>query len=713
MNRTAPIVGAFFLALAGTSAAAQAGLAVSAGHPTAYDTYHGTRVADPQRWLEDGDDPAVKAWVAAENAKTRAYLDAKPDHAAIAAELLQLINSFSTTDGRIQVAGDRLFALTYYPRVQQPVLSTLALSGDPATRRAVLDVGKLSADGSIAIDWYVPSLGGQLVAVSLSRGGSELGTLHVYDVATGREVDAPIADVQRPGGGGSMAWSADGKGFWYTRYPGEKAAKEDRDFLQQAYYHRLGTDAAGDRAVLTTADGLPRTAEIKLSNPHGAPRALASVQLGDGGEWQHYLVSPTGAVRVAGYDTKIKTAALAKDGTVYGISVAGAPNGKVVRIAPGAAMPAVIVPASQAALMTEEFAVSGDRLFALVIDGGPTRIVSYALDGSDARPVDTPPVSASSEMQAMPGGDLLYRVRRYTEPSQGMIWQASTGHSVATPLRTASPMDFSPFEVSRLFATSKDGTRVPITLVARRGLVRNGRTPTILYGYGGYGLSETPGLLQPAEYMWLQAGGAYAIANIRGGGEYGDAWHTAGMLTAKQNVFDDFDAAAEYLKAQRITSTSRLALMGGSNGGLLMGATLTQHPDIAHAVVSSVGIYDMLRVELAPNGAFNVSEFGTVKDRDQFRALYAYSPLHHVRVGTQYPALFMATGDNDGRVNPLHSRKFAAALEASGTTAPVFLRTSAKAGHGMGSSLDEYVALQADVTTFLFDQFGLAWPPKR
>ena len=701
------------IAAVGWTASASAQVAPApapSGQPIAYDTYHGVRVADPQRWLENGDDPAVKAWVATQNARTRAYLDAKADRGAIAAELLRLENSFSTTDARVQVAGGQLFALTFYPKAQQPVLSTLALSGDPATRRAVLDIGRLSADGSVALDWYVPSFDGRLVAVSLSKGGSEIGTLHVYEVATGREIDTPIVDVQRPGGGGSLAWSADGKGFWYTRYPGESAPKEDRDFLQRAFYHRLGTDPASDRAVLATGDGLPRTAEIKLSNQHGADRALASVQLGDGGEWQHYLLTPTGAVRVAGYEAKIKTAVVARDGTVYGVSVAGAPNGKVVRIAPGAAVPAVIVPAGKDALVTEEFAVSGGRLFALVIDGGPTRIVSYALDGSDARPVETPPVSGASEMQAMPGGDLLYRVRRYTEPSQAMLWQAATRHSVGTPIKGVSPMDFSAFEVTRLFATSKDGTRVPITLVARRGLVKDGRTPTILYGYGGYGLSETPGYLQPSTYLWLKAGGAYAVANIRGGGEYGDAWHTGGMLTHKQNVFDDFAAAADYLKAQGVTSTERLALMGGSNGGLLMGATLTQHPGIAHAVVSSVGIYDMLRVELAPNGSFNVSEFGTVKDPDQFRALYAYSPLHHVRAGVQYPALFMATGDNDGRVNPLHSRKFAAALQASGSRAPVFLRTSANAGHGMGSSLDEYVALQADETTFLFDQFGLRWP---
>lgn len=679
-------------------------------HDVAYDTYHGVRVADPQRWLEDGKDPAVNAWVAKQNATTRAYLDSRPSRPAIAAELLRIENSFSTTDAFITPTGDRLFAATYKPGAQQPVLTTLALSGDPATRRAVLDIAKLSADGSIAMDWFVPSPDGKRVAVSLSSGGSEMGTLHVYDVASGKEIEAPIPDVQRPGGGGSLAWSADGAGFWYTRYPGASAPVAERDFNQQAYYHVVG-DNTKDRLVLQTSDGLPRTAEIFLSNHHGAAGALASVQLGDGGEWQHFVLSRTGASRVAAYDEKIKTAVLARDGTVYGVSVAAAPNGKIVRIAPGTARAAVIVPAGKTALVSDTIVLSGDRLFVVTIDGGPNRIVSYALDGSGERAIEAPPVASLSGLQPMPGGDLLYRVRQYTVPSRSLLWQAKTGHSVETPLAVVSPMDFSGFAVTRLFAISKDGTRVPISLIAPVGYKADGSMPTILYGYGGYGVNMSPGYLPPSAYLWLKAGGAYAVANIRGGGEYGDAWHTSGNLTKKQNVFDDFAAAAEYLKARKITSTARLALMGGSNGGLLMGATLTQHPGIARAVVSEVGIYDMLRVERDANGTFNITEFGTVQSPAQFRALYAYSPLHHVAAGTQYPALFMATGDNDGRVNPMHSRKFAAALQASGTKAPVYLRTSSKAGHGMGSSLDESIALDADVTAFLFDQFGLAWPP--
>ncbi len=684
-------------------------------HPPASDTYHGVTVTDRYRWLERGDDPAVKAWVTAQNARSRAYLDAVPMRPAIAAELDRIERAFSIADAGVVEAGGRLFAFTYYPGAQQPKLSTLALSGDPATRRTVLDPLQANPDGSVAMDWFEPSPDGRIVAVSLSRNGSEDGTLHLFDVESGRELEAPIPHVQFPTGGGSLAWTADGKGFWYTRYPGDGAPEADRHFNQQAYFHRLGSDAARDPLVLATRDGLPRTAEIFLSNPSGAGEALASVQLGDGGEWQHFLLSPSGARLAIPYDAKVKAATLDRDGTIYAISVKDALGGKLLRYGAGEAAPTTLLPEGKTALVTDPvnqaIVATADRLYVAAIDGGPTVITSLGKDGRDVRTLDIPAVSSASGMVAMPGGDLLYRVRSYVAPSRSLIWKPALGRSVETPLRVTSPLDMSDFEVERVFATSKDGTKVPITLITQKGAARDGRIPTLLYGYGGYGVSLTPSYLNPLAYMIVKAGGAYAIANIRGGGEYGERWHREGMLTRKQNVFDDFAAAAAWLKANRVTSTERLALMGGSNGGLLMGATLTQHPDIAKAVVSEVGIYDMLRVELDPNGSFNVSEFGTVKDPAQFRALYAYSPLHHVRQGVRYPAVFMATGDNDGRVNPLHSRKFTAALQASGTTAPVYLRTSAKMGHGQGSSLDERVALEADVGAFLFDQLGLRWPP--
>jgi prolyl oligopeptidase len=277
---------------------------------------------------------------------------------------------------------------------------------------------------------------------------------------------------------------------------------------------------------------------------------------------------------------------------------------------------------------------------------------------------------------------------------------------ISTALKEKGAADFSDCEVIREFATSKDGTRVPLNIIQRKGTRRDGNNPVVLYGYGGYGINLEPSYnlaLRPL----LDRGVVYVYANLRGGGEFGEAWHRAGMLTKKQNVFDDFAAAAERLIELRYTTPARLAIEGGSNGGLLMGAALTQHPELFRAVVAHVGIYDMLRVELQPNGAFNVTEFGTVKEADQFRALYGYSPYHHVTDGTRYPAVLFLTGANDPRVDPSHSRKMTARLEASGTKLPVLLRTTNAAGHGIGTALSERIAQQADVTAFLFDQLGV------
>jgi prolyl oligopeptidase len=274
-------------------------------------------------------------------------------------------------------------------------------------------------------------------------------------------------------------------------------------------------------------------------------------------------------------------------------------------------------------------------------------------------------------------------------------------------------VDFNDVEVERVFATSKDGTKVPLNILKRKGTKLDGTNPTLLYGYGGYNISQTP-RFRAATHIWLEQGGVYAIANLRGGGEYGEEWHKAGNLTHKQNVFDDFAACAQYLIEQKYTNPKRLAIEGGSNGGLLMGAALTQHPDLFRAVVSHVGIYDMLRVELHPNGAFNVTEFGTVKDPEQFRALYAYSPYHHVKDGTAYPAVFFLTGDNDARVDPANSRKMTARLQAATSSGlPILLRTSSSSGHGVDSSLSERIAEQTEVYGFLFHELSMEFKPGR
>lgn len=684
------------------------------------DTIQGVKVGDPYRALENAGDAKVEAWSDAQNERTRAYLDKLPGRAAVTAKLTRLIKDSSPAFTALQARGSRIFALYVDPARQQPALVTLNAAADPASRKALIDPNTLDPAGHTAIDWYVASPDGSKVAVSLSKNGSEDGTLHVFDAATGQEIGTPIDRVQYPTGGGAVAWTGDGQGFWYTRYPDASAAETERHFHLKAYLHRLGTDPATDRLVLSDKDGLPRTAEIFFDNADGGASAIASVQLGDGGQWQHYVLTPDGkAIQIGRYEDRvIGGAVIAKDGTVFGVSRLDAPMGKVVKLAApyigGFAKAQVIVPEQQQAAIidggefTNPLTLTDERLFVSRIAGGPSEVTSYDLSGGHAVPLSLPPVSAVGEIDALPDGGALYNVSSYLEPPYYMRWDAKTGQATRTALAMTSPISFADAEVKRIFAVSRDGTKVPVSVIAKKGVKLDGSHPVLLYGYGGYGVNTTPSFAGSRTRLWLDAGGVYAIANIRGGGEYGQRWHEQGMLTHKQNVFDDFAAAGEDMIKLGYTSHAKLSLLGGSNGGLLMGAEITQHPELARAVISAVGIYDMMRVELDPNGAFNVSEFGTVKDPAQFKALYAYSPYHNVRPGTAYPAVLMLTGANDGRVNPLHSRKFTAALQAATTSDhPILLRTSKSSGHGIGSSLDERIAESTDMLMFLFDQLDM------
>ena len=310
-------------------------------------------------------------------------------------------------------------------------------------------------------------------------------------------------------------------------------------------------------------------------------------------------------------------------------------------------------------------------------------------------------------MESLEDNSLLFRDVSYTEPAAWFKIASGKTEPVKTALVNTSPVSFADIEVTREFAASKADIEVPLNIIRRKGTKTDGNNPTLLYGYGGYGISMTPNF-DFTRRLWFDRGGVYVVANIRGGGEFGEDWHKAGNLTKKQNVFDDFAAAAEYLIKQKWTRAQKLALQGGSNGGLLMGAMITQHPDLMRAVVSAVGIYDMLRVELAPNGAFNVTEFGTVKDPKQFKALYAYSPYHHVVDDTKYPSILMMTGANDGRVAPYHSRKMVARLdEANKSSNPILLRTSSSAGHGLGTALSERIKQLSDQYSFLFAQLDM------
>jgi prolyl oligopeptidase len=712
------LCGAPALALALASATLLAQAADKGAPPTPVkpvtDRYGELKVTDPYRWLEKTADPQVKQWSAAQDKRTRAYLDKLPARKPMFDWLMKQAAASSSAYYDLHAAGGQLFALYNQPPKQQPMLAVMGQDADPARARIVLDPNTLNPKGTTAIDWYVPAPTGKLVAVSMSENGSEDGSLHLIDVATGKEVDQVIQNVQYPTGGGSLAWREDGTGFWYTRYPGADEPAERQHFYQQIWYHRVGDDPAKDVYVL--GKDFPRVAEIALDARPGTAGVVATVANGDGGEFAHYLIAKDGSTRqVTRFEDKIVAAALGPD-ALYLVSRQGAPRGKLLKLGLddlALAKAETLVPESDAAIEPSgEFGagnltITPSAIYLREIAGGPSRVAIYGLDGKPRGQLSLPEVAAVDEVQAMDDGSLLVAVKTYLEPPQ-FVRVAADGKSSPTKLRQTSPVSFADLEVVREFATSKDGTRIPLNIVRRKGMKLDGSAPLLLNGYGGYNVSEVPRFLGAATRMWLDAGGVYVIANLRGGGEFGEEWHSQGSLTKKQNVFDDFAASAQYLVDKGYTSNARMAAIGGSNGGLLMGAVFTQHPELFRAVVSMVGIYDMLRVELDPNGAFNVTEFGSVKNPDQLKALVAYSPYHHVQDGAKYPAIFMATGETDGRVNPMHSRKMIARLQAAtGSGRPVLLSINAHAGHGIGSALSIRVGQTADLYAFLFDQLGM------
>ena len=588
------------------------------------------------------------------------------------------------------------------------MLVTLASADNPKSEKMVLDPNALDVKGTTAIDWFAPSRDGKYVAISISQGGSEDGTLHIYETATGKAMPDSIAHVQYPTAGGSAAWNADGTGIYYTRFP-RKGERPDADlnFYQQIYFHKLGTADTEDTYSL--GKDFPRIAEIKLEASRDGKFILATVANGDGGDFAHYLLRPDGSWKqITQFNDQIKAARLGRDNALFLLSRADAPRGKILRLPldnPELANATVIVPPSDPVIQFMEPTASA--LYVGDLLGGPSQIRRFGLDGKNETLIPIPKISAVSEMESLEDNSLLFRDVSYTEPAAWFKVASGKIEPVKTALVNTSPVSFADIEVTREFATSKGDTEVPLNIVRRKGTKPDGNNPTLLYGYGGYGISMTPNF-DFTRRLWFDRGGVYVVANIRGGGEFGEDWHKAGNLTKKQNVFDDFAAAAEYLIKQKWTRPEKLALQGGSNGGLLMGAMITQHPDLMRAVVSAVGIYDMLRVELAPNGAFNVTEFGTVKDPKQFKALYAYSPYHHVVDDTKYPSILMMTGANDGRVAPYHSRKMVARLdEANKSSNPILLRTSSSAGHGIGTALSERIKQLSDQYSFLFAQLDM------
>ncbi|MBZ0237805.1 MAG: alpha/beta fold hydrolase [Deltaproteobacteria bacterium] len=701
----------------GEDAVKEEGVAPSARPPLAEarpetDTLHGVTVGDPYRWLE-GETAEVKAWSDAQDTHARALLDNLPGLAAIAGEVRAYFTAPITRYGGFQVASGKVFAWRKQPDKEQRELVVMASPDKAAEATLVLDPAA-GGDTTRYFDWFVPSPDGTKVAVSLSTGGSEAGSLHVLDLA-GKVLEPVIADVQYGTGGGDVAWTPDGKGFYYTRYPrpGEKPEQE-RAFWIEVWSHQLGTPLEKDRYEL--GKDMPKIAQYRL-DVDARGRVLAAVQKGDGGEFQHYLKDAKGWRRLADWDDEIVSMQFGPGGDLWLVSRKGAPRGKVLRMPATGKLAAakVVVPEGADALVTnfyeKEAAVfTRDRVFLTYQLGGPNTIRAFTHAGKPAKSPVLPAVSSSFLVDDALGGDMFVWSESYVVPGAWYRLAPATGAlTKIDAVSPAPPVSLDDYEVHRELATSKDGTEVPVNIIWKKGAPRDGSVPCVVTGYGGYGVNLSPGFAGAA-FPLLSRGVCMVIANLRGGGEFGEAWHEAGMLTKKQNVFDDFAAVLDHLHAQQYTSPAKTVIMGGSNGGLLMGAMLTQHPDKMKAVVSQVGIYDMLRVELSPNGLFNTTEFGTVKDQGQFKALYAYSPYHRVVNAERmtFPATLMTTGANDPRVSPWQSRKMVAAMQAAqGGDAPILLRTSQTSGHGQGMAMTERIGQVAHVDAFILWQLGV------
>ena len=608
----------------------------------------------------------------------------------------------------------RFLAIKFQPPKQQPFLITMTSVDSTESVRVLVDPNEMDPQGKTRIDWYVPAPDGRMVAVSISKSGTESGDVHVYEVATGKRAHEVIPRVNGGTAGGDLAWSPDGSGFFYTRYPrGDERPPEDMNFYQQLYYHKLGTPTDQDRYEL--GKELPRIAEIQLDMDHRTGRLLVTVQKGDGGEFAHFLRSPDGKWRqFSEFGDKVLQAAFGPTDGLFVVSRAGAPRGKILHVPIDEldVSKAKTVIAEGADAIVSEF---GDpptvlptetQLYVEYQLGGPSEIRVFDLKGRPAAAPKQLPVSSVGGLTRLTGDDVLYMNTSFIEPPARYRYQAKDEKTVQTPFASRWPVDFSDIEVVREFAVSKDGTKVPVNIIMPTGAKRDGSNPCIVTGYGGFGVNVTP-RFSATRRILLDQRIIYAVVNLRGGSEYGEQWHRQGNLTNKQNVFDDFAAACKHMIERGYTRSERLAIIGGSNGGLLVGALMVQHPKLVKTVVSYVGLYDMIRYELSPNGAFNIPEFGTVKNPEHFKAMYAYSPYHNVQEGTPYPATLFLTGANDPRVDPMQSRKMIARLQAATSSqAPLLLRTTADAGHG-GEPLDERIAQMTDVYAFLFDQLGI------
>jgi prolyl oligopeptidase len=677
------------------------------------DTYHGVRVADPYRWLEDDNSAETAAWVEAQNAVTFAYLRGLPQREPLRKRLTELFNyeRYSTP----QRKAGRYFVFRNDGLQNQSVL--YVQDGLAGTPRVLLDPNTLSADGTVAMTVSEPSPDGSRLLYGLAASGSDWQEFKLRDVATGADLPDHLKWIKFSGG----SWTKDGKGFFYSRYPepkpGEALTAANRD--QKLYYHRVGTPQAEDRliyerpdqpdwgfgahvtddgryVVITVWMGTDRRNRIHVLDLKNAPAPDLTGK-----------VVPLLDDFDAGYNF------LANDGAAFYFRTDhSAPRGRIIAVdlaRSGKADWREVVAEGPNAI--DAAAVVGNQFVVNYLKDAASSLQLFEMNGRPAGEVALPALGTVGALSGERGDrELFYAFTSFLYPTSIFRYDFDA-KGVST--WKAPKVDFDPsrYETRQVFYRSKDGTRVPMFITARKGIALDGSHPTLLYAYGGFNVNLLPAF-SATRIAWLEQGGIYAQPNLRGGAEYGEAWHEAGMLTRKQNVFDDFIAAAEYLIAEKYTAPERLAVEGGSNGGLLVGAVMTQRPELFAVALPAVGVMDMLRFHRFTIGWAWVTEYGSAdSSAAQFQTLKAYSPLHNLTPGTNYPATLVTTADHDDRVVPAHSFKFAAALQAATTwQRPAYIRIETRAGHGAGKPIAKIIEEEADVMAFALANMALRRP---
>jgi len=674
------------------------------------DMYHGTKVLDNYRWLEDGKNPKTEKWVEQEMAYTRGILDGLVGRDAIHKRLTELLSVGSVTPPTI--AGRYYFYTKREGMQNQPVL--YVRNGLNGADRVLVDANKLAADGTIALDWFQPSDNGKYVAYGTSPSGSEMSTLHIIETKTG----AILHDTIERTRAASVAWKLDNSGFYYTRYPKKGDVPDGQEmYNRHVYYHEIANDPEDhpeDSDPLIFGQG--RDAEdwpnVSLSND--GLWLLINVAQG----WtksELFLMdvkAGTPPTRVTNgknflYSAEVYNNKLFittnEDAPRYRVFVADA--GNYDREAWKE-----LIPQSDAVL--QGTAVFGGKLFAQYEQNASSQLKLFDLDGKKLNDLLLPAIGTIfGSGGRWDRNELFYGFQSFTFAPSIYRYELKDGSTSLWTKVDAPSIDPAAYEVNQEWFHSKDGTRVPMFVVHKKGLQKNGHNPTLLTGYGGFNLSLTPTFSRTA-YLWMEHGGVYAVANLRGGAEFGEDWHRAGMLEKKQNVFDDMIAAAQHLISEKYTDKNHLAIQGGSNGGLLMGAMITQRPDLFRAVICQVPLLDMIHYQDFQIAKLWIPEYGTSENAEQFKWLYAYSPYHHVKPGAEYPAILFMTADTDTRVDPMHAKKMAALMQSEAKnglsrTRPILLRIESKAGHGAGKPVTKQIEEFTDVYSFLFWQLGV------